>query len=239
MARRLRRRIKPQRFAIGVLVWVAVSTLFGMFLGASCQVAALRHETPDVTAFQREAMERRGRVRKKWVDLDRVDPKLVRAVLVAEDSRFFQHDGFDRAEMKAALRDAATKLERLRGASTLSQQLAKNLFLSSERTLTRKAWEAGYTLLLEWLLSKRRILELYLNEAQFGPEIYGVEAGARYHFGRSPRSLTDLQAAQLAAVLPAPTRWGPESRSRRYRSKVERILSQMKKSGHLDPFLRR
>jgi monofunctional biosynthetic peptidoglycan transglycosylase len=231
---------KSPRFAAWVVAWVVLSTLLGLGLGTAAQVAALRHAPPSTTAFQRRALARQGPpLVKRWRPLAAIDPQLVRAVLVAEDSRFFQHDGFDRTEMKASLRDAALRFEPPRGASTLTQQLAKNLYLSPERSWIRKGLEAGATVLLEALLPKRRILELYLNEVEFGPGVFGVEAGAQHHFGRSSAELTEPQAAQLAAVLPAPHRWSPATSSPRYLARVTRIQRRMRRAPHLDRELAR
>jgi monofunctional glycosyltransferase len=217
---------KPRSFAIRVLLWGLLSAALGIGLGTGCRVATLRIVAPDTTAFQAESAERLGRpVEKRWLDLDAVDGDVVRAVLAAEDQRFYQHGGFDRHELSLALQDAL-RGKKLRGASTLTQQLAKNLYLSGDRTLWRKTKEAGYTVLMELLLSKDRILELYLNEVAFGPDVYGVEAGAQHHFGHSARSLSVEQAAQLAAVLPAPHRRHPGLEGA-YAERVEWIIERM------------
>lgn len=219
--------IKPRSFAVRVLLWGLLSAVLGIGLGTGCRVATLRFVAPDETAFQRESAERLGRpVAKTWLDLDAIDPDAVRAVLAAEDQRFYQHGGFDRHELSLAVQDAL-RGKRLRGASTLSQQLAKNLYLSGERSLIRKLKEAGYTVLLELILSKERILELYMNEVAFGPDVYGIEAGAQHHFGCSAEELSVEQAAQLAAVLPAPHRRRP-GLGGAYAERVEWIVERMR-----------
>lgn len=163
----------------------------------------------------------------KWVPYSRISPNLKRAVLVGEDLRFFGHHGFDDAEIKAALQDAWEEKELPRGASTLTQQLAKNLWLSPSYNPLRKVKEALLTRELERHLDKRRILELYLNFAEFGPGVYGAEAAARHYFGCSAASLSERQAAQLAASLPAPKSWHPGSGSRGYAVHTRTVLRRM------------
>lgn len=141
--------------------------------------------------------------RREWRSIDAISPHLQRAVIASEDARFCQHVGFDLNQIEAAVADY-TEGGRLRGASTISMQTAKNLFLWPGRSFLRKGLEAWLTVLLEATWSKRRILETYLNVVEFGPGIYGAEAAARAHFGRSAAQLMPRQAALLAAVLPNP-----------------------------------
>ncbi len=133
---------------------------------------------------------------------------LRRAVLVSEDDRFYLHHGIDVVEIQHAL-DRQKAGGKLRGASTLTQQVAKNIFLWNGRSFIRKGLELYVTLWLELLLSKERILDLYLNLAEWGDGVFGAEAAARTHFGKSAASLTQNEAARLAAILPAPQRWSP------------------------------
>jgi monofunctional biosynthetic peptidoglycan transglycosylase len=151
-------------------------------------------------------------------------------VIVSEDIRFFSHGGFDDAEIKAALQDAWEDKEMPRGASTITQQVAKNLWLSGSYNPLRKVKEAILTRQLESNLSKRRILELYLNFAEFGRGIYGAEAAARHYFGRSAARLSERQAAELAASLPRPRTWHPGVESRSYQRKVRSIQRRMAKA---------
>ncbi len=137
-----------------------------------------------------------------------ISPALRRAVLAAEDDRFYLHWGFDLVEIGKAL-DRAERGGRLRGASTITQQVAKNIFLWEGRSYLRKGFEAYLTLVLELTLPKERILDLYVNLAEWGDGVFGAEAAARKHFGRSAKNLTADQAARLAAILPAPRRWSP------------------------------
>jgi monofunctional biosynthetic peptidoglycan transglycosylase len=144
-----------------------------------------------------------ARVAHRWVDYFDVSPSVAQAILVAEDQRFFEHDGFDFRSIERAVR-ARESGSRLRGASTITQQLAKNLFLWPGRSWLRKGLEAWFTTWMEIAWPKRRILELYLNVAQFGPCVFGVGAAADRFFGVDAAQLTREQAAMLAAVLPSP-----------------------------------
>ncbi len=147
------------------------------------------------------------------VALSQISPHLVRAVIGAEDSRFCLHSGFDWQAIERAW-DNNQSGGRLKGASTLTMQTAKNLYLWPGRSWVRKGLEAYFTLLLEAVWSKTRILELYLNNVEWGPGIYGAEAAARHHFSRSAADLSRQQAAQLAAVLPSPLNWSASNPSK-------------------------
>ncbi len=166
----------------------------------------------------------------RWqpVPLAAIAKPMRRAVIVAEDSRFYEHDGFD----VAALQDAwEYNLERRKmaiGGSTLSQQLAKNLFLTPSRNPLRKWHEIWLTLIMERQLPKRRILELYLNVAEFGPGIYGVEAASRHYWGISTSQLSTQQAIELAATLPGPKKHNPATRTRFFQNKVNKIGRHMR-----------
>jgi monofunctional biosynthetic peptidoglycan transglycosylase len=142
---------------------------------------------------------RLGGVEQTWVSLDDIAPAMARSAVAAEDAGFCTHWGLDLRAIRAALASGAD-----RGGSTISQQVAKNVFLWQGRSWLRKALEAGITPVMEAAWSKRRILEVYLNVAEFGEGVFGVEAAARHHFGVSAADLTDRQAALLAAILPAP-----------------------------------
>jgi len=181
------------------------------------------------------AAARRGfRLRQTWVSLDRVSPRLVQAVLTSEDASFYAHGAFDWHEVQAAADDSLRKGRPLRGASTLSQQLAKNLWLGTERSLWRKVKEAVLAVKLERTLPKRRILALYLNVAEWGPGVFGVEAAARAHFGVSAADLSAAQAALLAAMLPAPRRVNMEQPSRWLARRSRLILDRLAQTGRID-----
>jgi monofunctional biosynthetic peptidoglycan transglycosylase len=170
-------------------------------------------KNPDKTAFmlwREEQWAEKGlkkRITKQWVPISQVSPALLKAVLIGEDDKFYQHEGFDFDAMEQAM-EKNMKAGRFKaGASTISQQLTKNLFLSPEKSLTRKLKEAILTWRLERALSKRRILELYVNVAEWGDGIFGIEAASRHYFHKSAGQLSTMEAARLAAVLPNPIRF--------------------------------
>jgi len=163
---------------------------------------------PSSTAFMDRYLEKPGaRLHHAWVPYGRISEHLKRAVVAAEDARFLDHEGFDWEAIQKAMQKNEQRGKVVAGASTISQQLAKNLFLSGSRSWLRKAQEAAITWMLERTLSKRRILEIYLNVAEWGEGIFGAEAAARHHFGVPAAALTPEQAAFLAAILPNPRRY--------------------------------
>lgn len=168
--------------------------------------------------------------RHRWVPLEEIAPSLGVAVIAAEDQNFIDHFGFDWQAIEKAVQHNE-KSRRKRGASTVSQQTAKNLFLWSSRSWTRKGLEAWFTLLIEAGWSKKRILEVYLNIVEFGDGIYGAEAAARTYFGKSARRLTPSEAALLAAVLPNPRKFKANAPSEYIRGRQAWILNQMRQLG--------
>lgn len=162
-------------------------------------VLLYRVVTPPGGIYMLQEYRRLGEIQHQWVPMDQIAPVMARSVIAAEDANFCLHWGFDMAEIRKVIAAGST-----RGASTLSQQTAKNVFLWHGRDWTRKALESGFTLMLEALWPKRRILEVYLNVAEFDEGVFGVEAAARRYFRVSAADLSPLQAARLAAVLPAP-----------------------------------
>jgi len=202
-------------------------------------VKRLKNAHPRTTAFMEEYRtggflgRLRGvnrEVHQTWVPYRRISSNLKRAVIVGEDIRFYAHTGFDEEEIRAALKDAWEEKEIPRGASTITQQLARNLYLSPSRNPLRKLEEAILTHQLEVALTKKRILELYLNVVELGEGTYGAEAAARRYYGQSARGLSERQAAELAASLPAPKVWHPGSSSRTYQRKIRTILRRMAKA---------
>jgi len=151
---------------------------------------------------------RLGHIEREWRDLDDISPDLARAVMAAEDANFCDHWGFDLKAIEKAI-EANQRGRRVRGASTISQQVAKNLFLWHGRSWLRKGLEAGVTVLIETIWTKRRIAEVYLNIAEFGDGVFGAQAAARHHFNRDASALTLDQATRLAAILPDPKRRNP------------------------------
>lgn len=188
-------------------------------------VGWLAGENPGSTAFmeyrqdQWDDAEKNRKIRQSWVPLNKISPNLRRAVIIAEDSTFWEHAGFDLQGMRLALQQNWDKRRLAAGGSTITQQLAKNLYFSPEKSLTRKAQEAIVTFRLEHSLSKDRILELYLNVVEWGDGIYGAEAAARHYFKTSAANLSPKQAATLAAMLPGPLHRSPDSRH------VQRVAS--------------
>jgi monofunctional biosynthetic peptidoglycan transglycosylase len=167
------------------------------------------------------------------VSLGSVAPHAVDAVLISEDARFYRHEGVDWKEVENSIDQSVREARLGRGASTLTQQLAKNLYLSTDRSLLRKAKEMVLARRLEDHLSKQRILALYLNVVEWGPGVYGIEAAAREHFGTSARALTVAQGAMLAAMLPAPRRWLPAQRPETLRTRAGVILTRLEREGRI------
>ena len=199
------------------------------------RVSALVDRNPESTAFLERARERlrdegRPEPRIDWVPRSRISRHLQHAVVVSEDIGFFGHEGFDFAEIKIVVEETLSEGKRLRGASTLTQQLAKNLWLSPSRNPIRKLKEVILTRQLESELTKQRILEIYLNVVEMGDGIYGAETAARHYWGISAANLSRRQAAELAALLPSPRRWRPGSESRAYRTRVEIVLERMEQA---------
>ncbi len=158
-----------------------------------------------------------------------ISPYVYSAVVAGEDQRFYQHHGFDMVEIEKAQAAHTRHPKRpMRGASTISQQVAKNLFLPPCHSFIRKGIEAYYTVLIEFMWPKERILQTYANVAEFAPNVYGAEAGALFHFKRHAAQLSQQQAAQMAAVLPNPQRWSASHPSAYIQRRASRILRQMR-----------
>jgi monofunctional biosynthetic peptidoglycan transglycosylase len=188
---------------------------------------------PDSTAFMRARLEKlretdpRAKLVYGFVPYARISPHLKRAVIAAEDAKFFQHDGFDWEGIRKAYEKNVREGEVVAGGSTITQQLAKNLFLSGERTWWRKAQEAAISVMIEIIMDKRRILELYLNVIEWGDAVFGAEAAARYHFGVPASQLDAEQAARLAAMVPSPRRYGPGQNTAYLNRRTATILARM------------
>lgn len=190
----------------GLLI-TALSVMFvALFLAPVTWVGAYLLFDPPATVLMALRAAEGARVRHDPVPIGRVSPHLVRAVIAAEDNNFCVHDGFDIEAIQKAMQ-ANARGGRTRGASTISQQTAKNLFLWPERSWLRKGFETYFTALIEFMWPKQRIMEAYLNAAEWGDGLFGAEAAAQARFGVSAADLSPLQAARLAAVLPNPNRW--------------------------------
>ena len=229
---------RPARTAL-LAGGIGAAVLFGWVVPVP-SIVALRFRPPSTTAFLEARRERLlaegkdGKIDRRPVPLEKVSPNLVTAVLVAEDARFFSHHGLDLEAIRAAReRNRRYPKRRPIGASTITQQLAKNLWLSSSRSWLRKGREAAIALAMELLLPKRAILEHYLSAIEWGERVYGCEAAARKYFGVPASALTREQAAWLAAMIPGPRVFlrSPARLERRAR----RILARMAQADDLRP----
>lgn len=205
-------------------------------------ISALKKENPEKTAFMKYREDewardgKKYKVIQKWVPLGSISPYLTKAVLIGEDDKFWSHEGFDyEAIQKALEKDVKAKKFKL-GASTISQQLAKNLFLSPSKSPVRKIREAVITWRMEKALSKKRILELYLNVAEWGDKgIFGIEAASRHYYNKPASALGPEEASRLAAVLPNPRKFNPLGDSRYVANRSRLIYSIMVKRGIVAP----
>lgn len=200
-------------------------------------VSTLKKENPKKSSFmeyREREWEREGKkikIRQVWTPLSRISPYLVKAVLIAEDDKFWSHEGFDiEALQKAVEKDIKQKKFKF-GGSTISQQLAKNLYLTPSRNPVRKIKEAIITFRIERTLSKKRILEIYLNIAEWGEGIFGIEAASRYYYNKPASDLTPEEAARLASVLPNPRRYKPVGDSKYVENRSRIIYNIMVKRG--------
>ena len=216
--------------------WLALG-LAAIFLAVQLSYLARvwwwRDHNPIETAFMHASVERlraegkNARLQQAWMPYDRISTHLKRAVVVAEDSRFVDHEGFDWDAIELAMEKNRQRGRVVVGASTISQQLAKNLFLSADRTPWRKGQEAIITVMIERIMSKRRILELYLNVIEWGDGIFGAEAAARHYFGASAANLGAENAARLAAMVPNPRYYDRVRNTRWLTRKTGIILARM------------
>jgi monofunctional biosynthetic peptidoglycan transglycosylase len=202
----------PKWLFLGFFLLLLLASLYALLMP---DVSKLKKENPKRTAFmeyRRGEWKEKGKslgIHQIWVPFSEVSPYLIKAVLIAEDDKFWRHEGFDYEAIKDAV-EKDLKAGRLRfGGSTVSQQLARNLYLSPEKNLLRKMREALITWRMEKVLSKKRILELYLNVVEWGEGIFGIEAASRHYYGKNSSELTPQEAARLAAVLPNPKRYDP------------------------------
>ena len=216
-------------YALGALVVVALAVQLWFF----AQVLWWRSFEPATSAFMDRRLEQlraknpKAKLTQQWVPYERISAHLKRAVVASEDAKFLDHEGFDWEAIQDALAKNQRKGRVVAGASTISQQLAKNLFLSGERSWVRKGQEAVITAMLEQAMSKRRILELYLNFAEWGEGVFGAEAAARHHFGVGAAAVGASQAAFLAAILPSPRRYARGMTTPYVAGRIETILARM------------
>ncbi len=217
----------------------SLKAVLALLLIALAWVALYRVVDPPITLpMLRDRLDGRH-VERQWLPLSAISPNLPRAAIAAEDSRFCAHHGFDLVAIRsAAARNAAGG--KLRGGSTISQQTAKNAFLWPGRSWLRKGLEAGFTVAIEALWGKRRIMEVYLNIVEQGRGVYGAEAGARHAFGHSASHLSAAEAARLTAILPQPilrSAAAPSRATRRYAGRIDRRIAVVRQDA-LDRCLR-
>lgn len=217
--------------------WRLVLMVLGILLAYHVWLAAhiwwwIDHN-PSSSAFMEVQLDRiqqtdpDAELHHKWVPYEKISGNLKRAVIASEDARFLQHEGFDWEGIQAAWEKNLKKGKLVAGGSTISQQLAKNLFLSSKRTPWRKAEEAVITVMLENMMSKRRILEVYLNVIEWGDGVFGAEAAARHYYKTSARNLSPAQAAKLAAMVPNPRFYDKNRHTRALKRKTAIIQRRM------------
>jgi monofunctional glycosyltransferase len=233
MARKTRKRRPWFRLIVLFLIVLALIPVL--------EVLYVRFFNPPVTTlmiFRRiEAMITKryhGDIRYRWIPLDRVPDNFLDGVWQMEDSRFFSHDGFDWIEMEEAIQRAERKHRPVQGVSTISNQCARSLFLWQGRSWVRKGLEAYYTFLMEHLLTKQRILELYVNIIELGDGIYGIEEAAEHYYQIPAKQLTRSESAMLAAMLPFPRGWDPHNPSPRLRARYNLVLRRMNTGGPIE-----
>ncbi|MEI5984355.1 monofunctional biosynthetic peptidoglycan transglycosylase [Sphingobacterium sp. PU5-4] len=212
--------------------YYALRGLIAFFVLSILWVIALRFINPPITylmltrGFERKAAGKEWKIDKKWLDYEDISDNLKRAAIAGEDAHFLTHNGFDTEAIKQAFeKNKAGK--KLRGGSTISQQTAKNVFLWPGRSWFRKGLETYFTLLIEGLWSKKRILEVYLNVIEMGQGVYGAEAASQYYFHKSGKSLTKKEAALIIAVLPSPQKWDARRPSNWVNRRVNAIVRYM------------
>ncbi len=217
--------------------WIVRLTLFVIAAFIIVQLWFLGHVAywvkfnPSSTAFMRGRLElmkdgdAKAKLRHQWVPYQKISVHLKRSVMASEDAKFMEHRGFDWDGIKVAWERNQREGGIVAGGSTISQQLAKNLFFSGKRTWWRKAQEAVVTVMLETLMSKQRIFEIYLNVIEWGDGVFGAEAAARYHYGAAAAGLSPEQAARLAAMVPSPRRYGPGANTAYLRQRTSIIAT--------------
>lgn len=215
----------------GLLILLALFVLLqGWYL---THIVVWRWFEPNSTAFMDARLAElresnpKAQLRQQWVDYPRISSHLKRAVIAAEDAKFLEHEGFDWEGMQNALEKNLRKGRVVAGGSTISQQLAKNLFLSGEKSFIRKGQEAIITLMIEGVLPKRRILELYLNLIEWGDGVFGAEAAARHYFGLSAAQLSPSQAAWMAGIVPNPRYYDGGRSTSSLNRRIDRIQRDM------------
>lgn len=229
-----------RRWAVrAIAVCAAFLLALAVYIFPLPDVRVLKRHNPDTTAYieLRKAQAARAgkklKLRQQWVPVGAISEHLVHAVLIAEDEAFYRHHGVDWVQLKGAALEDIKRRRLALGGSTITQQTARNLYLSPSKNPFRKAKELLIARRLERELGKRRILELYLNIAEWGKGIFGAEAASQFYFGKPASALTPDEAAAMAAVLPSPRRWNPSAPGRYVSMRSETILDRMRRSGYL------
>jgi len=229
---------RARGFRWGRLLFRTFLTLLAVLLIAPpIAVLVYRFVPPPITILMIERMAQGQGLEHQWVALSEMSPALPRAAVAAEDARFCEHHGFDFVAIRKALRHDERKPAAIRGGSTISQQTAKNVFLWPDRSWVRKGFEAYFTVLIEAIWGKRRIMETYLNTVEMGPGIYGVEAAAQHYFHVAARDVNPFQAARLIAILPSPLKWqvvDPGAYVRRRSGKIDKAEGAVSRLGGAD-----
>jgi monofunctional biosynthetic peptidoglycan transglycosylase len=199
---------KSRGFRWGRLLRNLLLTVLALVIaGPILAVAIYRFVPPPLTILMLERAAQGQGIDHRWIALSQMSPALPRAAIASEDARFCEHHGFDFEAIQKALHHDERDPNRVRGGSTISQQTAKNVFLWPDRSWVRKGFEAYFTILIEAIWGKQRIMEVYLNTVEMGPGVYGVEAASQRYFHVSAKDLNPFQAARLIAILPSPLKW--------------------------------
>ena len=225
---------RPRRSLVARLLRWLLGLILIFLLGSTAWVFAYRYVDPPITFTQMGDLIEGHGARRAWMPIERISRNMIRAVIAGEDSKFCSHDGFDQQAIEAAMRRNAAGGHTLRGGSTISQQTAKNAFLWQGGGYFRKGLEAWFTLLIETLWSKQRIMEVYLNVAETGIGTYGVNAGAERYFGHDASNLSTTEAARIAAVFPRPKRRAavdPRGFTRRYGNMISARMGVVRRDG--------
>ena len=231
--------MKTTKRIIIVLVSILILSIIYYFIFPD--ISKLKKENPEKTSFMEHREEewkkqgKKTRVNQIWIPLSRISPYLIKAVLIAEDDKFYEHEGFDFEAIEKAIEKDIKQKKIKYGGSTISQQLVKNLYLSPSKNPLRKLKEAMLTWRVEKTLSKKRILELYINVAEWGDGIFGIGAASLHYYGKPASELTPEEAARLASVLPNPRKYSPVGTSRYIEKRSQIIYNIMVKRGIVEP----
>lgn len=210
-----------------ILKYIGIAILSYLVLSILLTIAYIVINPP-ITILM---MQRPSKVERQWVEIEDISPNMIQAVVASEDNLFLSHSGFDFQQIKIAREEAKRKNKPMRGASTISQQTAKNVFLWNGRSYFRKGLEVWHTFLIETFWSKERIMEVYLNVIEYGDGIYGIEAASQHYFNRSAKKLSKKQSALIAAALPSPLKRNPAHPTKYLNRRSNKIMRLMNNIG--------